>query len=58
MKEARKARGAHRMNIDAQERFERANLPGSLALTGRLSFDPAMPVFRKAKLENSLTVAI
>ena len=26
MKEARKARGAHRMNIDAQERFERANL--------------------------------
>jgi len=44
MKEAQKARGAHKMNIDAQERFKRTNIVGSLARTGRLSFHGWKPL--------------
>ena len=47
MKEAQKARGAHKMNIDAQERFKRTNKIGSLARTGPLSFHGWEPLFSR-----------
>jgi len=47
MKEAQKARGAHKMNIDAQERFKRTNKIGSLARTGPLSFHGWKPLFSR-----------
>ena len=43
MKQAQKARGAHKVNIDAQQRFKRANRSGSLARTGLLSFRGGNP---------------
>ncbi|MGA9824593.1 MAG: hypothetical protein WBQ53_07085 [Methylocystis sp.] len=43
MKQAQKARGAHKVNIDAQQRFKRANRSGSLARTGLLSFHGGNP---------------
>lgn len=47
MKEAQKTRGAHKMNIDAQERFKRTNKGGSLARTGPLSFHGWKPLFSR-----------
>jgi hypothetical protein len=38
MNEAQKARGAHKINVDALQRFKRTKTGGSLARTGRLSF--------------------